>query len=91
MMLRLQLERQRSFLFPSLGEYARLFGLTGERLALAKPDAIVLHPGPMNRNVEIASEVADGSHSVILRQVGLGVAVRMAVLYLVAGARGRAA
>ncbi len=91
MMLRLQLERQRAFLFPSLVEYARLFGLTSERLKLARPDAIVLHPGPMNRNVEIASDVADGSHSVILRQVGLGVAVRMAVLYLVAGARGRTA
>ena len=91
MMLRLQLERQRRFLFPSLVEYARLFGLTNERLELAHPEAIVLHPGPMNRNVEIASDVADGGHSVILRQVGLGVAVRMAVLYLLAGARGRAA
>jgi aspartate carbamoyltransferase catalytic subunit len=59
-MLRLQLERQSRLLFPSVAEYARLFGLTGERLALAKKDAIVLHPGPMNRNVEIASEVADG-------------------------------
>jgi aspartate carbamoyltransferase catalytic subunit len=87
MMLRLQLERQRSVLFPSLGEYAALFGLNRERLALAKPDAIVLHPGPMNRGVEIASDVADGDHSAILEQVGQGVAVRMAVLYLLAGVR----
>ena len=87
MMLRLQLERQRSVLFPSLGEYAALFGLDAKRLALARPDAIVLHPGPMNRGVEIASEVADGGHSAILEQVGQGVAVRMAVLYLLAGAR----
>jgi len=91
MMLRLQLERQTRSLFPSLGEYARLFGLTVEKLELAKPDAIVLHPGPMNRNVEIASEVADGPRSLILAQVGHGVAVRMAVLYLLAAARGRAA
>jgi aspartate carbamoyltransferase catalytic subunit len=89
MMLRLQLERQRRFLFPSLGEYARLFGLTPARLELAKPDAIVLHPGPMNRGVEITSEVADGPRSVILEQVGQGVAVRMAALYLLAGARER--
>ncbi len=88
MMLRLQLERQSRFLFPSLGEYARLFGLTLDRLELAKPDAIVLHPGPMNRGVEIASDVADGPRSVILDQVGQGVAVRMAVLYLLAAARG---
>jgi aspartate carbamoyltransferase catalytic subunit len=87
MMLRLQLERQRSVLFPSLGEYAMLFGLDRARLALAKPDAIVLHPGPMNRGVEIASDVADGDHSAILEQVGQGVAVRMAVLYLLAGYR----
>ncbi|MBZ0088925.1 MAG: aspartate carbamoyltransferase catalytic subunit [Thermoanaerobaculia bacterium] len=90
MMLRLQLERQRRFLFPSLGEYARLFGLTAARLELAKPDAIVLHPGPMNRGVEITSEVADGSRSVILEQVGQGVAVRMAALYLLAAAREQA-
>ncbi len=86
-MLRLQLERQRSVLFPSLGEYAALFGLNPARLALASPDAIVLHPGPMNRGVEITSEVADGPHSAILEQVGQGVAVRMAVLYLLASAR----
>jgi aspartate carbamoyltransferase catalytic subunit len=87
MMLRLQLERQRSVLFPSLGEYAALFGLDRARLALAQPDAIVLHPGPMNRGVEIASDVADGDHSAILEQVGQGVAVRMAVLYLLASAK----
>jgi len=86
-MLRLQLERQRSVLFPSLGEYAALFGLNPARLALANPEAIVLHPGPMNRGVEITSEVADGPHSAILEQVGQGVAVRMAVLYLLAGAQ----
>ena len=89
MMLRLQLERQSRLLFPSLGEYARLFGLDRARLELAKPDAIVLHPGPMNRNVEITSDVADGERSVILEQVGHGVAVRMAALYLLAGARER--
>jgi len=87
MMLRLQLERQTRSLFPSVEEYARLFGLNAERLELAKPDAIVLHPGPMNRNVEIASDVADGPRSLILAQVGHGVAVRMAALYLLAGAR----
>ncbi len=90
-MLRLQLERQRRTLFPSTGEYARLFGLTNAKLERAKPDAIVLHPGPMNRGVEIASDVADGPRSVILEQVGQGVAVRMAVLYLLAGARERRA
>jgi aspartate carbamoyltransferase catalytic subunit len=87
MMLRLQLERQTRGLFPSLAEYSSLFGLTAERLRRARPDAIVLHPGPMNRNVEITSEVADGAQSVILEQVGHGVAVRMAVLYLLAAAR----
>jgi len=91
MMLRLQLERQRETLFPNLREYSRLFGLSAAKLALAKPDAIVLHPGPMNRGVEITSEVADGDKSVILDQVGQGVAVRMAVLYLLAGARERRA
>jgi aspartate carbamoyltransferase catalytic subunit len=90
-MLRLQLERQRRTLFPSTGEYARLYGLTEAKLALAAPDAIVLHPGPMNRGVEIASSVADGPRSVILEQVGQGVAVRMAVLYLLAAARERRA
>ena len=85
MMLRIQLERMQGHFFPSLREYFTLFGLTTERLALAKPDAIVMHPGPMNRGVEIASDVADGPASVILEQVANGVAVRMAVLYLLAG------
>lgn len=85
MMLRIQLERMQALFFPSLREYFTLFGLTSARLALAKPDAIVMHPGPMNRGVEIASDVADGPRAVILEQVANGVAVRMAVLYLVAG------
>jgi aspartate carbamoyltransferase catalytic subunit len=85
MMLRIQMERMQGHFFPSLREYFTLFGLTRQRLALAKPDAIVMHPGPMNRGVEIESEVADGPSSVILEQVSNGVAVRMAVLYLLAG------
>lgn len=85
MMLRIQKERMGKDLFPSDREYFRFFGLTRERLALADDDAIVMHPGPMNRGVEIAPEVADGSSNVILEQVANGVAVRMAVLYLVAG------
>jgi aspartate carbamoyltransferase catalytic subunit len=83
--LRVQLERQRAGLYPSLREYARVYGVTQSRLAGARPDAIVMHPGPMNRGVEIAQEVADGAHSVILEQVTNGVAVRMAVLYMLAG------
>ena len=86
MMLRIQLERQSRLLFPSIREYFRLFGLTRERLRAAKDDVIIMHPGPMNRGVEIASEVADGPYSVILEQVSNGVAVRMAVLYLLSGA-----
>jgi aspartate carbamoyltransferase catalytic subunit len=85
MMLRIQLERQKRGLFPSLMEYYQYYGLTEERLALAAKDAIVMHPGPMNRGVEIASEVADGPSSVILDQVENGVSVRMAVLYLLLG------
>jgi aspartate carbamoyltransferase catalytic subunit len=85
MMLRIQLERMQGHFFPSLREYFTLFGMTMERLRRAKPDVIVMHPGPMNRGVEIASEVADGPCSVILEQVANGVAVRMAVLYLLAG------
>jgi aspartate carbamoyltransferase catalytic subunit len=85
MALRIQLERGGKLSFPSAREYFNLFGLNRERLALAKPDAIVMHPGPMNRGVEIASDVADGPASVILEQVSNGVAVRMAVLYLLAG------
>ncbi|MDO8836822.1 MAG: aspartate carbamoyltransferase catalytic subunit [Vicinamibacterales bacterium] len=85
MMLRVQLERMEGGFFPSLREYFNVFGMTRERAALAKPDAIVMHPGPMNRGVEIASDVADGPSSVILEQVANGVAVRMAVLFLLAG------
>jgi aspartate carbamoyltransferase catalytic subunit len=85
MMLRIQLERQSGGFFPSLREYSIHYGLNRRRLALAKPDAIVLHPGPINRGVEIDSDVADGPFSLILDQVNNGVAVRMAVLYLLAG------
>ncbi len=83
--LRLQLERMRGGFIPSLGEYNRVFGVTQERLDRASRDMVILHPGPMNRGVEIDSRVADGPHSVILRQVTNGIAVRMAVLYLLAG------
>ena len=85
MMLRIQQERMHGHFFPSVREYFSLFGLTRERLNRAHPDVIVMHPGPMNRGVEIDSEVADGPGSVILEQVSNGVAVRMAVLYLMAG------
>ena len=85
MMLRIQLERMEGGFFPSLREYFLVFGMTEARLARAKPDVIVMHPGPINRGVEIASEVADGPYSVILDQVTNGVAARMAVLYLLAG------
>jgi aspartate carbamoyltransferase catalytic subunit len=85
MMLRIQLERQSGGFFPSLREYSIHFGLNQRRLGLAKPDAVVLHPGPVNRGVEIDSDVADGALSAILDQVNNGVAVRMAILYLLAG------
>ena len=85
-MLRVQNERMRGALLPSSNEYFKHYGLTAEKLALAKPDAIVMHPGPMNRGVEIDSAVADGSQSVILNQVTFGIAVRMAVMSIVAGA-----
>ena len=85
MMLRIQLERMEGAYFPSLREYFSVFGMTEARVGLAKPDVMIMHPGPMNRGVEIASEVADGPFSVILEQVANGVAVRMAVLYLLAG------
>jgi aspartate carbamoyltransferase catalytic subunit len=85
MMLRMQLERQGRSLFPSIREYFQLYGLDAKRLSRAKPSAIVMHPGPMNRGVEIASEIADSDRSVILDQVANGVAVRMAVLYLLLG------
>ena len=88
MMLRIQRERQGNDLIPSSHEYHRFFGLNEQRLKLAKPGALVMHPGPMNRGVEISPEVADGDQSVILQQVENGVAVRMAVLYLVAASRG---
>jgi aspartate carbamoyltransferase catalytic subunit len=82
-MLRIQLERQEAGLFPTTREYAKLFGLNRERMRRVKPDAIVLHPGPINRGVELSADVADGPQSVILDQVANGLAVRMAVLYLV--------
>jgi len=85
-LLRIQHERQRKEYFPSLGEYTSLFGLTKERAARLKPDALIMHPGPINRGVEIDSEIADSPRSVILDQVTNGLAVRMAVLYLCAGA-----
>lgn len=85
MMLRIQRERQGAPLIPSVREYCRFFGLDEQRLKLAKEDAIVMHPGPINRGVELASSVADGPHNVILDQVENGVAVRMALLYLAAG------
>ena len=85
MMLRVQHERMHGLFLPSVREYFSLFGLTNDRMKRAKADAIVMHPGPMNRGVEIASDVADGNQSVILDQVANGVAVRMAVLYLLAG------
>ena len=85
MMLRLQRERMSGGFFPTTREYHQRFGLTEERVRLARKDVLILHPGPMNRGVEIASEVADGPYSVILDQVTNGVAVRMAVLYLLLG------
>jgi aspartate carbamoyltransferase catalytic subunit len=85
MMLRIQHERMHGAFFPSVREYFNTFGMTAARVARAKPDVIIMHPGPMNRGVEIASDVADGPFSVILEQVANGVAVRMAVLYLLAG------
>ena len=85
--LRLQLERMQGGYIPSLREYNRVFGVTRERLERAPRDIVIMHPGPMNRGVEIDSDVADGPHSVILEQVTNGVAVRMAVLYLLSGAK----
>jgi len=85
MMLRIQMERQGKGYFPTVREYFSLFGLTEERVRRAGPDVIIMHPGPINRGVEIASSVADGPYSVILEQVTNGIAVRMAVLYLLAG------
>ncbi|MCB1490963.1 MAG: aspartate carbamoyltransferase catalytic subunit, partial [Rhodobiaceae bacterium] len=85
MMLRLQRERMASVFVPSTREYFQIFGLDAERLQIAKPDALVMHPGPMNRGVEIGSDVADGPQSVIRDQVEMGVAVRMAVLEALVG------
>jgi len=85
MALRIQLERMKAGAFPTLREYASLYGVNERRFARATKDAIIMHPGPMNRGVEITSDIADGERSVILNQVTNGVAVRMAVLYLLAG------
>lgn len=87
--LRIQMERQKENLFPSLREYNEIFGITDERLKRAKKDLLVMHPGPMNRGIEISSSVADSSRSVITAQVTNGIAVRMAVLYLLAGGDSR--
>jgi aspartate carbamoyltransferase catalytic subunit len=85
MMLRIQLERQGKTLLPTMREYCRYYGLNTENLKLAKKDAMVMHPGPINRGVELSSHVADGDQSHILKQVENGVAVRMAMLYHVSG------
>jgi aspartate carbamoyltransferase catalytic subunit len=85
MTLRIQLERQKDSLIPSLREYSRFYGINNDILNYAKDDAIVMHPGPINRGVELNPDVADGNRSVILDQVANGVAVRMALLYLVLG------
>lgn len=89
MVLRIQRERQNQVFFPSIREYAELYCITKERLKLAKPDVLVMHPGPINRGVEISSEVADGPDNVILEQVANGVAVRMAILYLLLHSKGK--
>ena len=86
-MLRIQMERQGKGFFPSTDEYSKNWGLTPERLSLAKEDVIVMHPGPMNRGIEIVSEIADGPRSVILEQVTNGIAVRMSVMYLLSGVK----
>ena len=86
-LLRIQHERQRKEYFPSLGEYTAFFGLTKQRAARLRPDALIMHPGPINRGVEIDSDIADSSRSVILEQVTNGLATRMAVLFLCASAR----
>jgi len=87
-LLRIQHERQRKTMFPGISEYTTLFGLTQARLALTKPDALIMHPGPINRGVEIDSEIADSGRSLILEQVTNGLAVRMAALFLVNGGQG---
>jgi aspartate carbamoyltransferase catalytic subunit len=87
-LLRIQHERQRKTMFPGIAEYTALFGLNKARLAQTRPDALIMHPGPINRGVEIDSEIADSPRSVILEQVTNGLAVRMAVLFLVNGGQG---
>ena len=87
-LLRIQHERQRQTMFPSIGEYTNLFGLSSARFARTRPDALIMHPGPINRGVEINSDVADCSRSLVLEQVTNGLAVRMAVLFLVNGGAG---
>ncbi|MGD0746078.1 MAG: aspartate carbamoyltransferase, partial [Verrucomicrobiota bacterium] len=87
-LLRIQHERQRKTMFPSIGEYTQLFGLNQARLAKTRPDALIMHPGPINRGVEIDSEIADCTRSVILEQVTNGLAVRMAALFLLNGGKG---
>ena len=87
-LLRIQHERQRQTMFPGIGEYTTLFGLTKDRLARTRPDALIMHPGPINRGVEIDSDIADSGRSLILEQVTNGLAVRMAVLFLVNGGQG---
>jgi aspartate carbamoyltransferase catalytic subunit len=89
-LLRIQHERQRHTMFPSIGEYTTLFSLNKARLALTRPDVLIMHPGPINRGVEIDSDIADSERSVILEQVTNGLAVRMAVLFLVSGGKGPA-
>lgn len=89
--LRIQLERQKTGLFPSLREYRQIFGINRERLKVARPDLLIMHPGPINRGIEIDPDVADGPYSVILDQVTNGLAVRMAILYLLAGGKGEVA
>jgi aspartate carbamoyltransferase catalytic subunit len=88
-LLRIQHERQRQTMFPSIGEYTSLFGLNKERFARTKPDVLIMHPGPINRGVEIDSDIADCGRSVILEQVTNGLAVRMAALFLCGGAAGK--
>ncbi len=89
MLLRLQMERQQSGLLPSLREYVQQYQLTSERLSLAKPNALVMHPGPINEGIEVSPEIAHGAQSVIEEQVANGVAIRMALLYLVAGGKNK--
>jgi aspartate carbamoyltransferase catalytic subunit len=85
MMLRIQLERQGNFFFPTFREYSRFFGLDLEKLKMARPDVMIMHPGPINRGVELSPEIADSPYTLIMDQVTNGVAVRMALLYLLIG------